>query len=815
MRKLNIPLITGLIIVSGIMFLIFFGEYYSPHDASVGEESVWVQKDNGERELMRAPMPPSETYLLGTDSGGRDILSVIMSGAKNTFFIAFLATILRFLLAVPIAYFAAFGERISKRLIVIFSTIFSAIPSLVICIMILKANAISELSLWPSMLIFLLVFTIVGWGRLASTMEEKINDVLKQDFIQGEVAIGKSKFAIAVRNVLPHIMPSIIIHIFLEIALVLLLLAQLGVFEVFVGNKQVYAVKTIGNVSRTNFNFFPEWGAMLAATKRSIRDNSFWLSIYPLLAFSISIIGFNLLGQGLNHELNKRNSRFISYAKRLWDFLSPATFASEIKNFKRKKKVVVLKISAIVVILTGITVPVLSKVLVEDSEIMIHVAELNKDEYEGRLIGTQGHDKAAEYIAGELKEYNIEPLFDGSYISEFNINPASNIVNNSKFIVSDNSDKKINEFKFGIDYYIEAWPSVSIEGLKGEILTSVDFISGNFDPLKEYFIILNPKKIEHFLLDQIENKRREYKNIKGVLIPDSKKMNYTSERIELEEKGLVKILNEIDVFKNEVLPARIQIGQRMANLLWKMAGDKIEISTVINETKGLTGKNIGGIIKGRSMDNPIILAASYDYLGFHDKGTNLGSSDIVKYKGLYENGTSIAGNLELAKNLGDINKTPARSIIFIFIDGSNISNEGVLDFDKYGIFDKKPLIIYSRYVGITKWDRKEDSIYHYTVQSGSDSGMENEFYRWLRRNAAKKDYYIMADNNIREKNLGSLDNKDVTGIVLQGLEEIDVSWHIGMEQSDMGEIDVERLRTHVQYLLDTVSDMAYGRRWIK
>lgn len=815
MRKLNIPLITGLIIVSGIMFLILFGEYYSPHDASVGEESVWVQKDNGEREFLRAPLPPSRTYLLGTDSGGRDILSVIMAGAKNTFFIAFLATILRFLLAVPIAYFAAFGEKISKRLIVIFSTIFSAIPSLVICVMILKANAISELSLWPSMLAFLIVFTIVGWGRLASTMEEKINDVLKQDFIQGEVAIGKSKFAIAIRNVLPHIMPSIIIHIFLEIALVLLLLAQLGVFEVFVGNKQVYAVKTLGNMSRTNFNFFPEWGAMLAATKRSIRDNNFWLSIYPIIAFSISIIGFNLLGQGLNHELNKRNSRFISNAKKLWDFLSPATFASEIKNFKKKKRVVILKISAIVVILTSITVPVLGKVFVEDSNIMVHVEELNKDEYEGRLIGTQGHDRAAEYIAGKLKEYNIDPLFDGSYISEFNINPASNLINDSKFTVSDNSDIKINEFKFGIDYYIEAWPSVSIGGLKGEILTSVDFISGNFDPLKDYFIILNPRKIEYSLVDQIENRRREYKNIKGVLIPDSKKMNYTSGRIELEEKGLVKILDEIDVFKNEVLPARIQIGKRMANLLWEMTGDKIEISTVINETKGLTGKNIGGIIKGRSMDNPIILAASYDYLGFHDMGTNLGSSDIVKYKGLYENGTSIAGNLELAKNLGDINKTPARSIIFIFIDGSNLSNEGILDFDKYGIFDKKPLIIFSRYVGITKWDRKEDSIYHYTVQSGSDSGIENEFYRWLRRNAAKKDYFIMADNNIREKSLGNLDNKDVTGIVLQGLDEIDVSWHIGMEQSDMGEIDVDRLRTHVQYLLDTISDMAYGRRWIK
>lgn len=432
MKKLNIPLIIGLILVTGLTFLIFCGEYFAPRDPSVGEQSFWVEKENGQRELKRAPMSPDKTYLLGTDSGGRDILSVIMAGAKNTFFIVFLATLFRFFIAVPIAYLAAFGENFSKRLIMIFSSTFSAVPSLLICIMILKTGAISNLELKPSMMAFLIVFTIVGWGRLAVTIEEKIKEILNEDFIQGEIAIGKSKFAIAAQNVFAHLLPSLVIYLFLEIALILLLLAQLGVFEVFVGNKQIFAVRVVGELNRTNFNFFPEWGAMLASTKRSIYDNRFWMSIYPIAAFSISIIGFNLLGQGLNHELNKRNSRFISYVSRFWIFLSPVTFISELKNFRKYTKVVILKILILLAISASIAVPILNAVLVEDSGIAAHVAELSRDEYGGRLIGTEGHERAAEYIVSQLKEYEIEPLFDGSYIKEFKIDPTVNIINASK-----------------------------------------------------------------------------------------------------------------------------------------------------------------------------------------------------------------------------------------------------------------------------------------------------------------------------------------------------------------------------------------------
>lgn len=809
MKKKNLPLIVGLIIVLAIVFLFFFGEYLAPYDASVGQESVWVVKENGQRELKRAPFGPDKDHIFGTDNGGRDVLSVIMAGAKNTFTIVFLATLFRFLIAIPISFFAAFGEVISKRLITIFSSTFSAVPSLLICIMILKVDAVKNLDLGPSMVAFIVVFTIVGWGRLANTIEEKIKDILNQDFIQGAIAIGKSKFAIATQNVMAHIMPYIVIYIFLEIALVLLLLAQLGVFEVFVGNKQVFVVKTLGQLNRTNFNFFPEWGAMLASTKRSVIGNRFWLSLFPLLSFSISIIGFNLLGQGLNYELNKRNSMFISHINRLWFHLSPKTFISEIKHFKEKRRNVFLKTIAIISILVLILVPILNSLSIVDNSVMASIMEISKDEYEGRLIGTAGHREFSEYIVDQLKAYKVKPLFKDGYISEFHIDQSINIINDSQLIIKDDFENIIEEFKYKIDYYFENWSSNSLETLEGIILTSADYLKGEFDSSKEYVLVLNPKGSESYIYDKLVSERKDHKYIKGVVVSDIKYSTFTNKRNDLQEKGLSKILENVEAFSDEIPPIKIHGGKRMATKLWSLAGNKISINNRINNKEGLSGKNIGGIIRGKTSESPIIIATSYDYLGFHDGGINTKVEDIIKYKGLYENGTSIASSLELAKYLGNIKKVPERSIIFLFIDGSQITIEGMMDLEKQGIFDEKPIMIYLRYMGINKWNRVDDSLYHSTIVNNNPK-KEQEFFRWIRRNSSKTDYYVVGDDLIRERSIMMLGEKDMVGIVFQGIKEKEKRLHQGMIQSNLEEIDVDRLTAHVQYLLDSILDMAYG-----
>ncbi len=816
MKKLNIPLVVGLIIVLGIIFLIFFGEYYAPYDPSAVIESKWVIKENGERVFMRSPFMPDKDHIFGTDNAGRDVLSIIMAGAKNTFFIVFLATLLRFLVAIPIAFLAAFGERISKGLITIFSSTFSAVPSLLICIMILKADAIKNLELQQSMLAFIIVFTVVGWGRLASVIEDKIRDVLNQDFIQGSIAIGKSKFAIATQNVTAHIMPWLVVYTFLEIALVLLLLAQLGIFEVFIGNKQVFTIKQLGGISRSNYSYFPEWGSMLASTKRSIFGNRFWLSLFPLLAFSVSIVGFNLLGEGLSLELNKRNSMFISYVNKFWFHLSPLTYIGEIKHFKEKQKIVAIKTTIIVAVIAIIVVPIFNSISIGDNAVMAHVMDINDDIYGGRLIGTSGHEEFADYIVSQLKEYNITPLFNDSYISEFKVDPTINIINDSKFVVRDDSGETVNEFKYKSDYYLETWTSNSIHSIEGEILTVEDYLDSKFDLSKEYFLLLNTYDSQISIYDSIVSEQESHIYIKGVLVPDLKERNFSSQKTEIKKRGLTRILDKIETFSEDAPPVKIIIGKTAHKKLKELSGNKLTIDVNIDNHNGLVGKNIGGIIEGKSSENPIIIGTSYDYLGTHDSGHTVNFENIITYKGLYENGTSIAGSLELARNLGDVRKAPDRSIIFLFIDGSQITIQGIKDIEKYNIFDKEPLLIYLKYMGITKWGKTENNIYHNTLLNKDDSSMEQEFYRWIRRNSTKTEAYITVDNQIRERSLFTLDDKDMVGIIFQGLKETEKTVYYGTVQDKLDAIDVEGLTTHIQVLLDSILDMAYGgKRWIR
>ncbi|TAH63459.1 MAG: M28 family peptidase, partial [Gottschalkiaceae bacterium] len=371
----------------------------------------------------------------------------------------------------------------------------------------------------------------------------------------------------------------------------------------------------------------------------------------------------------------------------------------------------------------------------------------------------------------------------------------------------------IDDLKYKVDYYLESWYSNSIDRLEGEIITVDTYLSKEYTPSKNYILLLNPNGSQNVIYDKLVNERKEHKHIKGVIVPDIKYSTFIQKRNDLDEKGLTRVLDNVQAYNETAPPIKINVGKIAAMKLWKLEGSKVLINSFIDNQEGLVGKNIGGIIQGKNQENPIIIATTYDYLGFHDLGATTGVEDFTKYKGLYENGTSIAGSLEIAKNLGNIKQTPERSIIFMFIDGSKITIEGFLDIEKQGILDEQPLLILLRFMGINKWGRTEDSLYYNTIVN-SNIGLEQDFHKWLRRNSSK-DYFIIGDNQISERNLLVLSDKDMVGIVLQGIKEKERGLHYGMVQSNVEEIDTDRLTAHIQYLLDSIIDMVYGKIWLK
>jgi len=119
MKRVNFPLIFGSFIMLLLVLIIVFGHNLAPQDPyamNLGG-TYW---ENDLLMVSKPPFPPSEDNLLGTDILGRDILSHIIIGAKTTFYLVFLVTLLRFIIAIPLSFLAAFGEKISQKLIKFF-----------------------------------------------------------------------------------------------------------------------------------------------------------------------------------------------------------------------------------------------------------------------------------------------------------------------------------------------------------------------------------------------------------------------------------------------------------------------------------------------------------------------------------------------------------------------------------------------------------------------------------------------------------------------------------------------------------------------
>lgn len=309
-KRVNVPLIIGLVIIVLLIGVMVFESSLKTSDTDTMRRGnfEWV---NGEMVFYDAPGPPDSEFIMGTDVIGRDIYSRLIAGTKLTLGMAALTVLFRFLIGFPIGIAAGFNNRFCMWLTKTFSTIFSAIPALLFSIVILSRYELHYLTLGRSILAFAIVMTFVGWNRIAKITQEQTRNVLTQDFIEGEIAIGKGRIMMIIQNVLPHIMPVVITAVTMEFARALMLLAELGLFGVYAGPTVLSGedMAMLGLTGATPPSNYPEWGGILAAGRYGMIVKKYWLIIWPTMMFFVSILGFNLLGEGLSLHINRRRSR--------------------------------------------------------------------------------------------------------------------------------------------------------------------------------------------------------------------------------------------------------------------------------------------------------------------------------------------------------------------------------------------------------------------------------------------------------------------------------------------------------------------------
>lgn len=658
MKKLNLPLIAGGIIIGVLILIMLFPHKFTSFNPYVIEGIKSSVQKNGTLAIEGAPFSPSKLNILGTDQLGRDILSLLIYGTRLTLELGLLVVIGRFMIALPLGIAAGFGNSFCKAVINLFNVLFSAIPALIISVLILKISFFKGLYKEQSIIAFTIILTAVGFGRMARLIGERTESILSQPFISGEKAIGKKKIRIATQNVLSHLTPELIVLFFIEMALALSMIMELGFFGVYVGNLRVVA-DTDGAVMQVmNISYEPEWASMLASSMKYISIAP-WTVLSPAITFFISIFGFNLFGEGLREELQKKNSQ-ISY---------------KIKEFKKNGvRKIACAVTLIFIIYASFGVFNYFKSSAEDKRAK---SIANWEFKDSALIGSDDAEYTADKIKESIKEAGFKPI-GNDYIQNYKIDKLY-MIDKYLFNIINGAEKE--KLIWGKDFSLSSNADYNVScGI-------IDGRSINIFKMKNYKIFDN----------------------KLVLLDEETYSRADIEKLYIKIKNESKCLGIIYILKGgDKLPDILNKGNDKLPLIYitKEASKFIKIDTKMEihiESKGLSqqGRNVIGILPGKNKiisKEAIMISLGYNYMDYEKENVS----------------EKIEMMIETAKKLYDKENKQGRSIIIAFFDGNITDNyAGVKNYTENPVY---PLENTSVNVDLTSMNVKTSSLVLNTQQ---------------------------------------------------------------------------------------------------
>ncbi len=229
--------------------------------------------------------------LLGTDEQGRDQFSRILFGGRISLFIGLIGIAISFPLGLIIGgvagYFGGIIDSILMRLVEVLMTI----PGIYLLVA-LAAVLPPSLSSGQRFLLIVLITSFIGWSGLARVIRGQVLAIKEQEFVQSAKAIGAKPFYIITRHILPQTSTYIVISATLSI-------------PSFIVAESVLSLIGLG-IQQPD----PSWGNLLSlASNASIIVLQPWLIIPPAILIILTVLSFNLLGDGLRDALDPRNLR--------------------------------------------------------------------------------------------------------------------------------------------------------------------------------------------------------------------------------------------------------------------------------------------------------------------------------------------------------------------------------------------------------------------------------------------------------------------------------------------------------------------------
>lgn len=263
----NVSVAAGLTIIGLLLAFAIFGPMISPHDPNATSFAKRVQ-------------PPGEEHLLGTDELGRDVLTRLATGARVSLYVALCAVGIALVAGVSLGIIAGFYRGATDDIISRILDVLFAFPDILLAIAIVGV-------LGPGVTNAMIAIGIVYTPTFARITRGAVLQVREEVFVDAARAAGARDVRIMMRHVLPNVATPIIVETSLSLGFAVL--AEAGLSFLGLGMQPPD----------------PSWGRMLSEAREYLVLAP-WIGAFPGLAIMVTVLGFNLLGDGLQSHLDPR-----------------------------------------------------------------------------------------------------------------------------------------------------------------------------------------------------------------------------------------------------------------------------------------------------------------------------------------------------------------------------------------------------------------------------------------------------------------------------------------------------------------------------
>jgi peptide/nickel transport system permease protein len=263
--------VTGLVLVVAFLAIAAAGPWIVPYPEDA----------RGAVHLDRKLLPPGSAHWFGTDEVGNDVYTRVVLGARLSLQIGLVITVVATLIGVPLGIVAGYVGGVAGEAIMRITDMFLSIPSLVLALAVVGA-------LGPGILNAIIAISLVWWPGYVRLVQGKTLALKQELYVEAARAVGTGKIRIVFAHILPNCLSPIIVKTSMDMGAAILTAASLG----FIG---------LGAQPP-----YPEWGTMISHG-RNYLPTWWWYSAFPGLFIYLTVLGFNLLGDGLRDILDPKS----------------------------------------------------------------------------------------------------------------------------------------------------------------------------------------------------------------------------------------------------------------------------------------------------------------------------------------------------------------------------------------------------------------------------------------------------------------------------------------------------------------------------